>query len=62
VAYSFKARSVEPEKQPLLANGSQETFVVPDAVPLYDSRPFSKNGSKRYNVLIKALELSVKEP
>jgi hypothetical protein len=27
VAYLFKARTVEPEKQPLLANGSETTFV-----------------------------------
>jgi hypothetical protein len=27
VAYLFKARTVEPEKQPLLANGSESTFV-----------------------------------
>jgi hypothetical protein len=26
VAYSLKARTVEPEKQPLLANGSETTF------------------------------------
>jgi hypothetical protein len=27
VAYLLKARTVEPEKQPLLANGSEATFV-----------------------------------
>jgi hypothetical protein len=27
VAYLLKARTVEPEKQPLLANGSETTFV-----------------------------------
>jgi hypothetical protein len=27
VAYLLKARSVEPEKQPLLANGSETTFT-----------------------------------
>jgi hypothetical protein len=27
VAYLFKARTMEPEKQPLLANGSETTFV-----------------------------------
>jgi hypothetical protein len=27
VAYFLKARTVEPEKQPLLANGSETTFV-----------------------------------
>jgi hypothetical protein len=27
VAYLLKARTVKPEKQPLLANGSETTFV-----------------------------------
>jgi hypothetical protein len=27
VAYLFKARTVEPEKQPLLANSSETTFL-----------------------------------
>jgi hypothetical protein len=27
VAYLLKARTVEPEKQPLLANGSEATFI-----------------------------------
>jgi hypothetical protein len=27
VAYLLKARTVEPEKHPLLANGSEATFV-----------------------------------
>jgi hypothetical protein len=27
VAYLLEARTVEPEKQPLLANGSETTFV-----------------------------------
>jgi hypothetical protein len=27
VAYLLKARTVEPEKQPLLANGSETTFI-----------------------------------
>jgi hypothetical protein len=27
VAYLLKARTVEPEKHPLLANGSETTFV-----------------------------------
>jgi hypothetical protein len=28
VAYLLKARTVEPEKQPLLVNGSETTFVL----------------------------------
>jgi hypothetical protein len=31
VAYLHKARNVEPEKQPLLANDAETTFVVPAA-------------------------------
>jgi hypothetical protein len=33
VAYLLKANDVEPEKQPLLANGSETTFVARQQIP-----------------------------
>jgi hypothetical protein len=33
VVYLLKARTVEPEKQPLLANGSETTFISRQHVP-----------------------------
>jgi hypothetical protein len=38
VTYFLEARTVEPEKQPLLANGSETTFVARQRRPLLSDR------------------------
>jgi hypothetical protein len=53
VAYLLEARTVEPKKQPLLANGSEITFISRQRRPLlgsrflisYNRRSLLKNGS-----------------
>jgi hypothetical protein len=44
VAYLLKVRTVEPEKQPLLANGSETTFVCRQLLGKHVPAAMDKHG------------------